>query len=249
MGLMHITGHRDGPPAKVGVAVTDLTTGLYTSNSIMAALIGRGKSGKGQHIDVSLTDCQVATLANIASSCLISGKPDTGRWGTAHPSIVPYKGFKTSDGDILLGGGNDRLFGIICERLGKPEWVTDVRFVKNADRVKNRVELEDLIEKITTTKITQEWLDILEGSGLPYAPINDVKTTLEHEHGTDSGSFSLCCDWDADFEQCWLVAWCRQSNTKAVDQSSWSARPSNFHIRIQASGRRLQLLDSTPTRS
>jgi len=190
MGLMHITGHRDGPPAKVGVAVTDLTTGLYTSNSIMAALIGRGKSGKGQHIDVSLTDCQVATLANIASSCLISGKPDTGRWGTAHPSIVPYKGFKTSDGDILLGGGNDRLFGIICERLGKPEWVTDVRFVKNADRVKNRVELEDLIEKITTTKTTQEWLDILEGSGLPYAPINDVKTTLEHEHVLARGMVS-----------------------------------------------------------
>jgi succinate--hydroxymethylglutarate CoA-transferase len=249
MGLMHITGHRDGPPAKVGVAVTDLTTGLYTSNSIMAALIGRGKSGKGQHIDVSLTDCQVATLANIASSCLISGKPDTGRWGTAHPSIVPYKGFKTSDGDILLGGGNDRLFGIICERLGKPEWVTDVRFVKNADRVKNRVELEDLIEKITTTKTTQEWLDILEGSGLPYAPINDVKTTLEHEHGTDSGPFSLCCGWDADFGQCWLVVWCRRSNTKAVDQSSWSARPSNSHIQTQASGRRLQLLGSTPTKS
>jgi succinate--hydroxymethylglutarate CoA-transferase len=194
MGLMHITGHRDGPPAKVGVAVTDLTTGLYTSNSIMAALIGRGKSGKGQHIDVSLTDCQVATLANIASSCLISGKPDTGRWGTAHPSIVPYKGFKTSDGDILLGGGNDRLFGIICERLGKPEWITDARFVKNADRVKNRGELEDLIEKMTATKTTQEWLDILEGSGLPYAPINDVKATLEHEHGTDLEIFSFRCE-------------------------------------------------------
>lgn len=180
---MHITGHRDGPPAKVGVAVTDLTTGLYTSNSIMAALIGRGKTGKGQHIDVALTDCQVATLANIASSCLISGKPDSGRWGTAHPSIVPYKGFITKDGDILLGGGNDRLYGIICQRLGKPEWITDPRFVTNADRVKNRVELENLIEEITKTKTTQEWLDTFEGSGLPYAPINDVKTTLEHEHG------------------------------------------------------------------
>jgi succinate--hydroxymethylglutarate CoA-transferase len=83
-GLMHITGERDGPPVKVGVAVTDLTTGLYTSNSIMAALLGRAKSGKGQHIDVALSDCQTATLANIASSCLISGKKDSGRWGTAH---------------------------------------------------------------------------------------------------------------------------------------------------------------------
>ncbi len=84
MGLMHITGSRDGPPVKVGVAVTDLTTGLYTSNSIMAALLGRARSGKGQHIDVALSDCQVATLANMASSALISGQPDSGRWGTAH---------------------------------------------------------------------------------------------------------------------------------------------------------------------
>ena len=84
MGLMHITGHRDGPPAKVGVAITDLTTGLYASNSVLAALLDRTKNGKGQHIDVALADCQVASLANIASSALISGKPDSGRWGTAH---------------------------------------------------------------------------------------------------------------------------------------------------------------------
>lgn len=84
MGLMHITGERDGTPVKVGVAVTDLTTGLYTCNAVQAALIGRMKTGKGQHIDASLSDCQVATLSNLASSVLISGKPDSGRWGTAH---------------------------------------------------------------------------------------------------------------------------------------------------------------------
>ncbi len=84
MGLMHITGPKDGPPVKVGVAVTDLTTGLYTSNAIMAALIARGRSGRGQHIDAALSDCQVATLANVASSALISGEKDSGRWGTAH---------------------------------------------------------------------------------------------------------------------------------------------------------------------
>lgn len=180
---MHITGHRDGPPAKVGVAVTDLTTGLYTSNSIMAALLTRARTGKGQRIDVSLADCQVATLANLASSVLISGKPDSGRWGTAHPSIVPYKGFNTKDGNIMLGGGNDRLFGILCQKLGKPEWATDPKYVTNADRVKHRDELEDLIEAITVTKTTDEWLDVLEGCGMPYARINDVKQTLEHEHG------------------------------------------------------------------
>lgn len=84
MGLMHITGARDGAPVKVGVAVTDLTTGLYTSNAIMAALLARARTGKGQHIDACLSDCQVATLSNLASSALISGKKDSGRWGTAH---------------------------------------------------------------------------------------------------------------------------------------------------------------------
>jgi succinate--hydroxymethylglutarate CoA-transferase len=86
-GLMHITGSRDGPPVKVGVAVTDLTTGLYASNAIMAALLARGRTGRGQCIDISLSDCQTATLANIASSCLISAQPDTGRWGTSHRTL------------------------------------------------------------------------------------------------------------------------------------------------------------------
>lgn len=182
MGLMHITGERDGSPVKVGVAVTDLTTGLYTCNAIMASLLARQKTQRGQHLDVALSDCQVATLANIASSVLISGERDGGRWGTAHPSIVPYKGFKTRDGDIMLGGGNDRLFGVICDKLGRVEWKTDSRFVTNDVRVQNRVVLEDMIEDITRTKTTAEWLEILEGSGMPYAAINDVKDTLEHPH-------------------------------------------------------------------
>ncbi|TQV92242.1 CAIB/BAIF family enzyme [Cordyceps javanica] len=181
-GLMHITGARDGPPVKVGVAVTDLTTGLYASNSIMAALLGRGKSGKGQHIDVALSDCQTATLANIASSCLISGKRDTGRWGTAHPSIVPYKSFKTKDGDILFGGGNDRLFGILAEGLGMPQWKDDAKYKTNADRVANRLELEDKIETLSQQKTTDEWIAVFEGKGMPYAAVNDVQDTLNLEH-------------------------------------------------------------------
>ncbi|MCJ1451975.1 hypothetical protein MMC28_002315 [Mycoblastus sanguinarius] len=182
MGLMHITGSRDGPPVKVGVAVTDLTTGLYTSNSIMAALLGRARTGKGQHIDVALSDCQVATLANMASSALISGQPDSGRWGTAHPSIVPYRGFKTADGDILLGGGNDRLFGILCEKLSTPEWAKDERFMTNNVRVKHRVALEGMIEAETKKMTTAEWLKLLDGSGMPYAAINNIQETMNHEH-------------------------------------------------------------------
>lgn len=171
MGLMHITGSRDGPPVKVGVAVTDLTTGLYTSNSIMAAIIARSRTGRGQHIDIALSDCQVATLTNIASSCLISGERDSGRWGTGHPSIVPYDAYKTQDGAILFGGGNDRLFGILCDRLGRPEWKTDVKFAINASRVANRIELDGMIREITQTKTTKEWLNIFEGSGMPYSTL------------------------------------------------------------------------------
>ncbi|EHY53509.1 Succinate-hydroxymethylglutarate CoA-transferase [Exophiala dermatitidis] len=181
-GLMHITGERNGSPVKVGVAVTDLTTGLYTVNAIMASLLARQRTNQGQHLDVALSDCQTATLANIASSVLISGERDQGRWGTAHPSIVPYKGFQTADGDIMIGGGNDRLFGILCDKLGRPEWKTDPRFVTNDVRVENRDVLEPLIEEMTRTKTTQQWLDVFEGSGMPYAAINDVKDTLDHDH-------------------------------------------------------------------
>ncbi|KAL2007777.1 hypothetical protein VTN00DRAFT_7759 [Thermoascus crustaceus] len=181
-GLMHLTGSRDGPPVKVGVAVTDLTTGLYACNSIMAALLHRATTGEGQHLDVCLSDCQTATLANMASSVLISGKKDSGRWGTAHPSVVPYQGFKTADGDIFIGGANDRLFGILCEKLGKPEWKKDPKFASNNERVKNRVELERLIETETKKRTTKEWLDLFEGCGMPYAAVNDVQGTLNHEH-------------------------------------------------------------------
>jgi succinate--hydroxymethylglutarate CoA-transferase len=183
MGLMHITGHRDAPPAKVGVAVTDLTTGLYTSNSILASLLQRTLTGKGQWIDISLSDCQVATLSNLASSHLISNKPDSGRWGTAHPSIVPYKGFETKNGSIMLGGGNDRLFGVLCDKLHMPEWKQDPKFVTNAKRVENRDLLEELITTITRQKGTEEWLEVFEGSGMPYAAVNDIAGTMKHEHG------------------------------------------------------------------
>ncbi|KAK6586174.1 hypothetical protein PZA11_001231 [Diplocarpon coronariae] len=141
-GLMHITGSRDGPPVKVGVAVTDLTTGLYASNSIMAAIISRARTA----------------------------------------SIVPYQSYKTKDGDILFGGGNDRLFGILSDGLGRPEWKTEAKFAVNSQRVTNRIELDGSIEAITKTKTTQEWLEVFEGKGMPYSAVNDVRGTLNHQH-------------------------------------------------------------------
>jgi succinate--hydroxymethylglutarate CoA-transferase len=206
MGLMHITGERDGPPVKVGVAVTDLTTGMYTAIGVLAALYARKETGLGQWIDASLSDCQVAGLANIASSALISGKKDSGRWGTAHgkstrkstplsrfsgadlcpfflATVVPYRAYKTKDTNVAVGGCNDKLYGILCDKIGKPEWKTDPRFVTNALRVKNRDTLDRIIEDELKKKTTQEWLDIFEGSGMPYASVNDIQGTINHEHG------------------------------------------------------------------
>ncbi|KAJ2899391.1 uncharacterized protein MKZ38_003063 [Zalerion maritima] len=182
-GLMHITGERDGLPVKVGVAVTDLTTGLYASNAIMAALLGRetrrrvrreggagGEEALGQWLDLSLSDCQTATLANIASSCLVSGNPDTGRWGTAHHT------------SILLGGGNDRLFHILADCVSLPQLKSHPDYLTNALRVRHRDELESAISSATRTKTTAEWLGVFEGKGMPYAAVNDVQTALRHPH-------------------------------------------------------------------
>lgn len=96
---------------------------------------------------------------------------------------MPYRSYKTLDGDILFGGGNDRLFGVLCDRLGHPEWKTDPRFVTNSDRVKHRTDIDGLIEETVKQKTTQEWLEILEGSGMPYAAVNDIQGTLNHSHG------------------------------------------------------------------
>lgn len=98
-------------------------------------------------------------------------------------SIVPYRSYKTLDGDILFGGGNDRLFGVLADKLGYPEWKTDPRYVTNNVRVKNREELDGLIEETTKQKTTQQWLEIFEGSGMPYAAVNDIQGTLNHKHG------------------------------------------------------------------
>ena len=172
MGLMHITGEHNGPPVKPGVAFTDMSTGMFTHGAILAALLYRGRTGKGQWLDCCLSDSQLATLSNVGSSELISNFTwNSTRWGTSHPSIVPYRAFETKDSFFLIGGGNDRLYKVVCERLGHPEWGVDKRFESNALRVANRDVLEAEIEKLTKTRTTQEWEDIFTGSGVPHAKI------------------------------------------------------------------------------
>ncbi|XP_038030088.1 succinyl-CoA:glutarate CoA-transferase isoform X5 [Anas platyrhynchos] len=143
-GLMHITGHEEGEPVRVGVAMTDLATGLYACGAIMAGLLQRYKTGKGLHIDCNLMSSQVACLTHVAANylnCKIEGK----RWGTAHGSIVPYQAFKTKDGYIVVGAGNDQQFVTVCKILNLPEVSKDSRYKTNILRVQNRKELIDIL--------------------------------------------------------------------------------------------------------
>lgn len=181
-GLMYVTGEADGPPVKVGVAITDITTGLYAHGAIMASIIRRGITGKGQKIDISLLESQVASLANLASNHLIGGISSE-RQGTAHGAIVPYQAFATLDGDIVVGAGNDRQFLILCKDiLERPEFLKPnlYPFYSNSLRVANRDYLVLKLSQIFKQHTTAFWLEKFVGMGIPYAPINDIKQTFEH---------------------------------------------------------------------
>lgn len=177
-GLMSITGEEDGPPVKVGIAITDVVTGLFAHGAVLAALHARKKTGKGQRIDISLLEAQVAALINAASGYLNSGKIPK-RWGTAHESIVPYEAFKTKDKYLIIAGGNDKIFASLCKVLGIPELAQDPRFVTNAKRVINRKELIPILNTETVKKTAAEWEEILEKNGIPFGPINNVKEVFE----------------------------------------------------------------------
>ncbi|GAA6050591.1 hypothetical protein JCM3770_001477 [Rhodotorula araucariae] len=178
-GLMHITGEADGPPVKVGVAITDLTTGLYAKSAILAALLSRAQTGEGVHIDVNLFESQIASLANIASNYLIAGQEGT-RQGTAHPSIVPYQVFPTKDGFIMIGAGNDGQFKKFSALLSRPEWAESTSFSTNTSRVAHRSTLVPLIEDALREHPTSHWLERFKGGGFPFAPVNDIKGTFDH---------------------------------------------------------------------
>jgi crotonobetainyl-CoA:carnitine CoA-transferase CaiB-like acyl-CoA transferase len=176
-GLMSVTGRADDEegagPQKVGVALTDILTGLYATVAIQAALVHRGKTGEGQHIDLALLDVQVACLANQAMNYLVSGKAPR-RMGNGHPNIVPYQDFPTADGDMILAIGNDGQFARFCELAGHAEWSSDERFATNAARVRHRAVLLPLLRQTTVMKTTAEWIALLENAAVPCGPINDL---------------------------------------------------------------------------
>ncbi|OEC33132.1 Crotonobetainyl-CoA:carnitine CoA-transferase CaiB [Pseudomonas cuatrocienegasensis] len=176
-GLMSLTGRAEGEdgagPVKVGVALTDILTGLYATSAILAALASREQTGKGQHIDMALLDVQVACLANQAMNYLTTGNAPR-RLGNAHPNIVPYQDFPTADGDFILTIGNDSQFRRFCTVAGHAEWADDPRFCSNQVRVAHRAELIPLIRQVTVFKTTAEWVSLLERAGVPCGPINDL---------------------------------------------------------------------------
>ncbi len=173
-GMMSVTGETDGLPMKIGVALADVLTGLYAANAIQAALIHQQKTGTGQNIDMALLDVQVATLANQAMNYLATGNNPV-RLGNAHPNIVPYQAFQTSDGYIILAIGNDSQFQRFCELAGKPEFAADERFQKNSSRVENRDVLVPQVIEIMLQKTNAEWLEVLNVHGIPCGPINNIE--------------------------------------------------------------------------
>jgi crotonobetainyl-CoA:carnitine CoA-transferase CaiB-like acyl-CoA transferase len=176
-GLMSVTGRAEGEegagPQKVGVALTDILTGLYATIAIQAALAHREQSGLGQHIDLALLDVQVACLANQAMNYLVSGKAPR-RMGNGHPNIVPYQDFPTADGDMILAIGNDGQFARFCDIAGHAEWAAEPHFASNAARVKHRSELIPLLRQATVMKTTADWIALLENAAVPCGPINDL---------------------------------------------------------------------------
>lgn len=177
-GLMSVTGQPDGTPGagpqKVGVALTDIMTGLYATIGIQAALAERERSGLGQFVDLALLDVTAATLANQASNYLVGGMVPT-RMGNAHPNVVPYQSFVAADGHLIVAVGNDAQFGRFVEALGLSELAQDTRFVTNGSRVANRDTLVPLLQRAMLERRKDEWLEILEACKVPAGPINSVE--------------------------------------------------------------------------
>src|SRR5258706_3953224 len=176
-GMMSVTGEPDGAPGggpqRAGVPVAHSITGMYASIGICAALANRERSGKGQHLDLALLDSQIALLAYQNTNYFATGNPPK-RIGNLLPNIVPYQPFRTSDGEVILACGNDNLFRKFCETAGCTELASDARFATNGKRVENRAELTRLLREVFAKRKTSEWVDLLEGAGVPNGPINNI---------------------------------------------------------------------------
>lgn len=180
-GLMSITGPQGGEPAKHGVALVDVCTGMLASNAILGALQARHRTGRGQHLEVSLYETSLFMLANVAANYLAAGR-EGGRYGNGHPSIVPYTTYPASDGMVAVAVGNDGQFAKFSAALGHAEWGTDARFAKNKDRVAHRELLDGLIAETLGTNTAEAWVGRLKAAGVPCGRINSVKQAFDDPH-------------------------------------------------------------------
>ena len=182
-GFMSITGERDdlpgGGPQKAGIAITDLMTGMYSTIAVLAALTHRDRTGEGQYIDMALLDVQVAMMANMNTNYLSSGVVPK-RWGNAHPNIVPYQTFATSDGHIIVAAGNDGQYRKFVQAGGQAELADDSRFNTNPGRIAHRDILVPLLADMVKQKTKQEWISLLEAAGVPCGPINEINEVFEN---------------------------------------------------------------------
>ncbi len=180
-GLMSVTGQPPGTPGdepmKIGVALTDILTGLYACIGILTALTHRENSGQGQHIDMSLMDVTVASMANQALNYLVSGQSPQ-RLGNAHPNIVPYQVFPTANGHLIITAGNDRQFSSLCTELGQAELATDEKYLTNNQRIKHREILVPILKNLTVKQTTEYWLTALGKASVPCGPINDMESVF-----------------------------------------------------------------------
>jgi crotonobetainyl-CoA:carnitine CoA-transferase CaiB-like acyl-CoA transferase len=185
-GLMGITGPVEGPPCKVGVAVTDILTGLYAATAVLACLHARRTSGHGYAIDLALLDCAVASQVNVAQAYLTSGKLPA-RQGNAHLQIVPYQLFATADGWMVLAVGNDRQYQRFCEQASRPELATDPRFVTNPLRVEHRDVLVPMVADLMKQRTTADWQHRLDNAGVPCAPVWNYAEVFAHPQAEARG--------------------------------------------------------------
>ena len=172
-GVMSITGEPAGNPMKLGVAISDITAGLFASNAILSALFARERTGAGDRIDIALFDSTVAWLANVGSNYLVSGEVPR-RLGTAHPNIVPYQAFQAADQSIIVAVGNDAQFREFCRVIDRPDLAADERFATNARRVECRADLLPLLASLLVQRPAADWLERLERAGVPAGPVNSI---------------------------------------------------------------------------
>src|SRR5262249_37557770 len=177
-GLMSICGPEGGGPTKYGVAIVDVCTGMLAGNAILAALNARGRTGKGQKVELSLYESSLFMLVNVAANYLAAGR-EGGRFGNGHPSIVPYTTYRAADAMIALAVGNERQFARAAEVLGHPEWASDARFATNRARVENRALIDGLIEPALPRDMADNWLTRLKAAGVPCGKINSVAEALD----------------------------------------------------------------------